>query len=157
VGNPYFNYPYSGTGRVFLYFGGPAFDGVADLVITSPNSLQLGRIAGNADLNGDGWKDFCITANNSNTSENGVFVFFGGPALDATPDMFLQSAVPSSGGLLCGDFNGDGFGDVAYGRTDGRGQPLGTGGEVAIYFGGPALDPIADVVLKAGIPDEYFG
>jgi hypothetical protein len=143
-----------GNGRVYLYFGGPAFDAVADLQIDSPNSLRLGQIAGDADLNGDGWGDLCVAGNNSATSENGVFVFFGGPALDAVADLQLASNVPGGGALLCADLNGDGWDDVAFGRSDGR-QP-GTGGQLAIYYGGPALDPVEDLVLSTGIY-EWFG
>jgi hypothetical protein len=149
--------PSVATGRVYLYFGGPAADTVPDLVIDGPgNSYSARRIAGGVDLDGDGWKDFCIAAENTSIGQYAASVYRGGPALDAVPDLVLPSAIPAlDGGLLCADLNRDGFGDIAYGAPDGGIQV--TGGRVSIYFGGPGLDAVPDRVLQPGIPWDYFG
>src|SRR6185436_6839739 len=61
-----FRYPeIASVGKAYLYFGGPAIDLVADLVITPPaaGSGWFGvSVASAGDFNGDGYPDFIIGA-----------------------------------------------------------------------------------------------
>ncbi|MBD3163185.1 MAG: hypothetical protein GF346_12040 [Candidatus Eisenbacteria bacterium] len=112
------------AGRLYVYFGGPSFDGVADLLITGTHAYQsLGTsVAFAGDLNGDGYDDIAAGAPHEvyQGDETGtVYVFFGGPAPDGDPDDFLyttsESAFLGSSLAAAGDLNADGFGDLLVG------------------------------------------
>ena len=87
-----------------MYFGGAMPDGVADLVF---DGASLGdffgvRVAAAGDINQDGFDDVLISAPLSNLagSEAGcVYVYLGGPIMDAIPD-----------GLITGEAAGDRLG-----------------------------------------------
>jgi hypothetical protein len=92
--------------------------------------LPPNRAAVNADLNGDGFTDLIVAA----TPAKRAYVYFGSqagftgkPVVVAPPPRMLRFATSAS----AGDFNGDGFGDVALGGFE---QP---GGErLFVYLGG---------------------
>ena len=87
-----FRYPeIQSNGKAYLYFGGPALDAVVDLVIPAPagNTAWFGvSVASAGDFNGDGYPDFIIGAQQSGY-EGKAFIYYGGPSLDATPDLTL--------------------------------------------------------------------
>src|SRR5262245_33013008 len=89
-----FRYPeIASVGQAYLYFGGPAMDSVADLVITPPSGGAgwFGvSVASAGDFNGDGHPDFIIGAQQAG-AEGKAFVYYGGPSLDAAPDVTLNS------------------------------------------------------------------
>jgi hypothetical protein len=150
-----FRYPEIGSiGRAYLYFGGPAMDVVADLVI-SPPSGGAGwfgtSVAAAGDFNGDGQPDFIIGAQQAG-AEGHAFIYYGGPSLDASPDVTLTGE--SAGSLTAfgasvapaGDVNEDGFGDVIVGAPSwpgGNDRP----GRAYVFFGGAAPDAVPDRVF----------
>lgn len=82
------------SGRVYVYFGGPAVDAQPDLVLQQNASGILRTIVnGPIDFNGDGYGDIVIGSPSYDTgtmSNNGaVFVYHGGPALDAVADLVI--------------------------------------------------------------------
>src|SRR5262245_8582964 len=80
-----------GQGRAYLFFGGPAMNSVADLVIPFPpgGSGWFGiSVASAGDFNGDGYPDIIIGARNAPIPGK-AFIYYGGPSLDATPDLTL--------------------------------------------------------------------
>ena len=145
-----FRYPeIASVGQVYLYFGGPAADAVADLVITPPagGSGWFGvSVASAGDFNGDGHPDFIIGAQQSG-SEGKAFIYYGGPSLDATPDVTLIGE--STGSLTAfgasvasaGDVNEDGFDEVIVGAPwypGGGNKP----GRAYVFFGGAVPDAV---------------
>jgi len=151
-----FRYPeIASVGQAYLYFGGPASDLVADLVITPPpgGSGWFGvSVASAGDFNGDGHPDFIIGAQQSGF-EGKAFIYYGGPSLDATPDVTLIGE--STGALTAfgssaasaGDVNEDGFGDVIVGAPwypGGSNRP----GRAYVFFGGAAPDAVPDRVFS---------
>jgi hypothetical protein len=151
-----FRYPeIASVGQAYLYFGGPATDSVADLVITPPagGSGWFGvSVASAGDFNGDGHPDFIIGAQQSG-AEGKAFVYYGGPSLDATPDVTLIGE--STGSLTAfgasvasaGDVNEDGFDDVIVGAPwypGGNNKP----GKAYVFFGGATPDAVADRVFS---------
>src|SRR5262245_15596586 len=128
-----FRYPdLASLGQAYLFFGGPAIDSAADLVIPAPagNVAWFGiSVASAGDFNGDGHPDFIVGAQHSGY-EGKAFVYYGGPSLDATPDLTLIGASTGSLTLFgasvasAGDVNEDGFDDVIVGAP----QYAGAGG-----------------------------
>jgi FG-GAP repeat/FG-GAP-like repeat len=151
-----FRYPEIGSlGKAYLYFGGPAIDLVADLVISPPagGSGWFGAsVASAGDFNGDDYPDFIIGAQQS-SAEGKAFIYYGGPSLDATPDVTL---IGESTGLLtefgasvasAGDVNEDGFDDVIVGAPwypGGGNRP----GRAYVFFGGAVPDSVPDRVFS---------
>ncbi len=137
------------TGSVYLYWGGAAFDTIPELIIPHPTGYQLGSdafgmlLSSIGDVNADGVDDFLA---NSDASENDTvsFVFFGGAELDAEPDMtipeLLKYAHPA------GDLNTDGHDDFIVSFP----LPWSGAGVVRVYYGGPDVDSIPDVVITNG-------
>ncbi len=150
-----FRYPeIASVGQAYLYFGGPAMDAAADLVITPPagGSGWFGvSVASAGDFNGDGYPDFIIGAQQAG-NEGKAFIYYGGPSLDAAPDFTLigesTGAITAFGASVAsaGDMNGDGFGDVIVGAPwypGGGNKP----GRAYLFFGGAMPDAVPDRVF----------
>src|SRR5262245_15244762 len=150
-----------GQGRAYLFFGGPAMHSVPDLVIPFPpgGSGWFGiGVASAGDFNGDGYPDIIIGARNAPIPGK-AFIYYGGPSLDATPDLTLTGETTSftwfgNSVAPAGDVNGDGFDDVivgapAYGATQ--------TGRVYIYFGGSSPDAIPDRVFTGLAAGDKLG
>jgi len=170
--------------RVEIHFGGPDMASSAPLVLygedqadpaTDPSGDSFGQsIAAAGDVNGDGYPDLIVGANSgADTSIMGgkVRIYYGGPQMDATPDVILEMEGDGSGvgtafgssvvGL--GDVNGDGFADVAVGAPGGDGLVGGSGPQpplnsrAYVYFGGVAPHTSPDVVLQVSQETSTFG
>jgi hypothetical protein len=157
-----FRYPeIASYGKVYLYFGGPALDAAADLVIPSPpgNTAWFGvSVASAGDFNGDSYPDFIVGAQQSGY-EGKAFIYYGGPSLDTTPDLTLVGE--STGALTAfgqsvasaGDVTGDGFGDVIVGAPLYGNRP----GRAYVFFGGAAPDAVPDRVFTGPVFNEQLG
>jgi len=126
----------------------PVLGDTPDTSITSAQSgAELGESAAIADFNGDGYADAAVGAlayDAGQANEGAVFVFNGGPSgiasgTVAEADGVLrgtQSFSSFGGSIATGDFNGDGYDDVAVGAASW--VPSGTRlGAVFIFPGGP--------------------
>jgi FlgD Ig-like domain len=134
-------------------------DSVHDRVIFPPSrpfsSLVADGIISN-DFNGDGYPDLAFNVRGSwaDSANGSVLFYFGGSTFDTLPDMYIsrpgayRDCFEDFGKVLVdlGDFNGDGFNDFYVGH----GQSCDTVGFV--YFGGPGLDTIPDII----IPDHTY-
>ena len=151
-------------GRAYVYFGGPGADATADLVLTGAGEADaFGSSVGTAgDVNGDGYADVIAGApyNGDDGEKVGrAYVYYGGPAADAVPDLTLRGEAPDqffgvSAGTA-GDVNGDGYSDVIVGSAHfvaGSQRP----GRVRVYHGGPGADALPDLALTAPA-DDFFG
>lgn len=81
-------------GRAYVYFGGPGVDAQADLVLQQDASGPLrNALPGPFDFNGDGHGDIVLAAPyydlNGMSNCGAVFVYHGGPGLDAVADRVL--------------------------------------------------------------------
>ncbi len=150
------------TGEVLLYFGGPGADSIPDLTIKSEPDYFAGPFGGLGtalvDVNGDGYADIAV-GNIYGDSKGQVFVYFGGPEMDAIPDLVLSGTF--TGELFgfaissAGDLNGDGYEDLVV--TSPNYIPLfdpeaDVQGRAYIYFGGPTVDADPDLILETPYP-----
>jgi predicted transcriptional regulator len=139
-----------GMAKVYLFYGGPGFDGQPDMTFTGPINRYFGnQIVGLGDVNGDNIDDMAISENGSLA----VRVYFGGPGLDAIPDLNLtgQPALFTYYGYCVAggsDLNGDGFNDIAVGDYF---YDTANEGRVYVYKGGPAIDNVSDYILTIGM------
>lgn len=135
------------------------------IVTTSPENENQAfgqETAWLGDVNADGHDDFLVL--DERQREVGysgrAYVYFGGPNVDDLPDLVLQQ--DDTGRIqqaLAGpfDFNGDGFGDIAISARDYDIDGMENAGAVFIYYGGPEVDEVADLVIPGPWTKYYFG
>ena len=149
------------SGVVYIYFGGPKADDVADVTLFNVQaSGGFGIAVGTAgDVNGDGFADVIVGAdgNDAGSANAGqAFLYFGGPDMDEVADLALTGeAADDRFGVTvgtAGDVNGDGYDDLivgAYGNDAGGTDA----GRAYVYFGGAGPDATADVVVTGTTSD----
>lgn len=94
------------TGEVRLLLGGST-PTLSDLAFTGAGGY--GAMAAGLDFNGDGYSDIAV----GSSTESPVGLFFGGPLLDASPDLVFPASRGYVGSM--GDVNRDGRTDLALG------------------------------------------
>jgi FG-GAP repeat/FG-GAP-like repeat len=155
------------SGVALIYYGGAgAFNTTIDGTLTTQGGGRLGvSVSGAGDVNGDGYSDVIVGANEVTAGElnEGVaFIYFGGAGVfDATADATLQinqaDAGLGSSVASAGDMNSDGFADVIVGGPDfDNGQA--NEGAAFVYLGGAgAFEPTADLQLERNQIDGGIG
>ncbi len=100
---------------------------------------QMGYALATGDLNGDGLGDIAVGYPNFDTGSvnvGRVELYYGAPGrLDLTIDAILNGGTPGARfgrSVAIGDFNGDGYGDLAVGAP----EQTSNGGEAHIFYGG---------------------
>ena len=117
VSAPYADY---WQGQVSIFYGGENMDDVADIVIDGTRWYGFfGESVANAgDMNGDGYPDFIVGECTRSDVHGYLYVFYGGPDIDANWEYCMQGLEYESLGLSCdgiGDINLDGYDDVIVG------------------------------------------
>ncbi len=165
--------------QVFLYLGKSFLSTQPDIIFEHRiESEEIGNdcfgsfMGGLGDVNGDGYDDFAIVAGHAITDTTPwgeiafggkVYIYSGSPTLDTIPELILKgNKIPAApdwigGGFasaVCGaDVNGDGYKDIVIGSSNYT--PTWNWydqvrGRVYIYFGGPIIDTIPDVIITGG-------
>ena len=120
-------------------------------------------VASAGDVNGDGFSD--VIAGGRLNDMPGIdagraYIYFGGNPMDYIPDVILNGA--SSGDQFgfsvasAGDVNADLYSDVIVGAplNDNGGFDAGS---AYVYYGGPSMDNVPDVVLTGQAAGDQFG
>jgi hypothetical protein len=154
------------AGQVFIFFGGPTFDAIADLTLQSATPRRTGRFGfavAAGDVNRDGFQDLLVGATNppsgplptGPTNQGEVHVFFGGNPMSSTAAfVFDQPSVDGFGSALAAaDVNRDGRSDIIVGvpTPDLR---RGDAGKVLIFLSGAMLDDTAEFELQPLPPER---
>lgn len=168
----------AGSGRAYLYLGGPAGPSIVPSRTFSQSTLAamsgygLG-IAGAGDVNGDGFADVVISAPYANASSGVAYVYLGSatgasatPASTLSPPLGAQMYFGIVAGA--GDLNGDGFTEIAVGATGGtfgsgatfvyNGSASGVAAPASVVLTGPDGGGFGSSIAGAGDVDgDGFG
>jgi len=147
-----------------LAAGLPVTEGDAEAWITGQFAEELFGVGpGRIDANDDGYDDLIAVTWDSDPSGAGLHVFFGpvaGVTTTASADFHLL--LPNSSSVIAaapiGDFNADGYGDLAMGHYMQPG-PVGSGGAWLVmgpHSGTRTIDE-ADLTVIPDGPDAYLG
>ncbi|NBB93514.1 MAG: hypothetical protein GVY32_10150 [Gammaproteobacteria bacterium] len=166
VGAPEFDGPITNSGRAYLFPGSASGAAASPSWFVDGASLeeQYGfELAGLGDVNGDGLPDLGVTSRDggSAASDGHAEVFHGNDAgLSTSPSATLElNAFSANTGwsIAGGDFDGDGYSDVALGSHTYNTVDA-PGGVVAIFEGGPGgVETSPADLLNSGVADALFG
>jgi hypothetical protein len=158
--------PYNDVSRAYIFFGGAAMDSVPDVIIEGESNSSFGiSVSGAGDVNGDGFDDIVVGANNT-TAQNSIgraFVYFGGLQMDNKSDVMLAgSGIADGFGHVvsgAGDVNNDSYDDVIVGAYTGIMRPgdLKAGAGAYLFLGGKSMDGAADVFFDGNAQSDIFG
>lgn len=151
-----------------LFFGGAVFDTNNCVKLYGEEEQvqsRFGLSVAGGDINGDGYSDIAISApyyyigGQYGIADAGiVYIYFGGQQFDTIPDLIL-----GVGGwyyifgrriAVVDDVNGDGYKDIVVGAPN---DDWDAHGRVFIYFGGPTMDNVYDVLLDGEKLYDFFG
>jgi hypothetical protein len=159
--------PYAANGRAFLYLGsgsGLATTHSWSATGSTPDARLGFSVAGVGDVNGDGFGDVLVGAEN-HAGAGAAYLYLGQPTnaanpkgLGALPVRTYTGAAGSSFGrtvAAAGDLDRDGFSDFAIGAPTRDLVPFGAhDGEVTVYHGAPtaSLPAVPATVLHGEAP-----
>jgi uncharacterized repeat protein (TIGR01451 family) len=155
--------PYSGNGKIYVYYGS-ATGLVAPAAFTATGEADgdyFGfSVASAGDVNGDGYADIIVGAEQYDNNKGKMYVYYGSaaglsaaPAFSATGETwnnFLGHSVATAG-----DVNGDGYADIVVGAF---GYAYDSRGKIYVYHGsaeGLVATPTLTLISETGI--DGFG
>ncbi len=154
------SYAYSTyAGKAGIYFGGASMNSGVDILLIGPGAnYNFGfSVASAGDVNGDGYCDVIVGANDYSSATGRAYIFYGGASMNNTPDVAMTGETTSNnfGASVssAGDVNGDGFADILIGAWSYSSNT----GRAYIFFGGTAMDNTADVTLTGETSGIKFG
>ena len=156
VGARWYN---ASAGKVYIFFGGTNMNNIADLTMTGefiPNNFGV-SVSSAGDVNGDGYADVIVGANEYASNTGKAYIYFGGENMNSTADVTMTGSAPGYyfGGSVssAGDVNGDGYADVIAGAVGYNS----TTGRAYIFYGGAVMNSTEDVTLTGEATSSAFG
>ncbi|MBK9227381.1 MAG: FG-GAP repeat protein [Ignavibacteria bacterium] len=165
VGAPKANSNGTESGKASIFYGGPLWNTSPDITINGFAAFDhFGTSVSQAgDVNQDSYDDLIIGAPENDAAgvdAGRAYIYFGGPSADGVADLILTGEAAGDRFGFCvskaGNVNGDLARDVIVGapfNNAGANQS----GRCYIYFGGTAMNNVADVVMNKTIPGLWFG
>lgn len=155
---------FSESGKVFVYFGGPAPEFTADLTLVgNGEGERFGYALTSNDFNNDGIHDIAVGAysyDDTYLNQGCIYVFHGGGSPDSVFDLSIKGDDAGNKfgwALSAGDINNDGIFDIVMG-TDGFKVDIYQTGKVYVFNGGPAMDNVADEEFSLySNSDDFLG
>ncbi len=153
VGAPGVDNPLGTTdGKAYLFYGDSGMPSTHHdwYLLGDELNGQAGLSVSDAgDLNGDGFGDLVTGERLAGVDNTGkAFISFGGLTMSSAADITLinpnNSKYFGSSLANAGDVNGDGYSDLIVGAPD-QATLGGYPGSALLYFGGPAMDGVADL------------
>lgn len=147
------------AGRAYIFYGGAAMDNIADKVLDgeAANNYFGQSVSTAGDVNGDGFSDVIVGAYGNTSSTGRAYIYYGGSNMNTAADVTMsgQAAFDQFGVSVstAGDVNGDGYSDVivgAFGNSSNAGRTY-------IYYGGAAMNNVADLTMSGEAANHYFG
>ncbi|MCX8015244.1 MAG: FG-GAP-like repeat-containing protein [candidate division WOR-3 bacterium] len=155
------------AGRVYIYYGGPNFDTIPDVILNGGHNNQpegFGySVSANGDVNNDGYDDIIIGAPSFGPLWQGrIYIYFGGSPMNTTYDVAMMGEEP-------GEFIGESRGDFINNQSSydhaiigsplwGPSSPQGFDpGKVYILFGGNPMDSIPDIWMVGRTAESWLG
>ncbi len=162
VGAPFNDAAGASAGRAYVYYGGPGADNIADLTLSGAAAGDYFgySVSSTGDVNGDGYSDVIVGASQYAAGTGRAYVYYGGPGADAVADLTLLAvAAGDNFGTSvsgAGDVNRDGYADVIVGAplNDAAGADA---GQAYVFYGGPAANTVADLILTGAAALDQFG
>ena len=144
----------AGTGRAYVFYGGPSMDAVPDWVLTGQAAQGLGvSVSGAGDVNGDTYDDVIIGAGSVGLAN----VYFGGATPNSLEDMTLTGTGSFGKSVSgAGDMNADGFADVIVGAHFNNGGGT-RAGRAYVYYGAPIPNAGVDLMMTGEFVDDQMG
>jgi hypothetical protein len=148
-----------GKGRVYIYFGGAAFDTIPDLVLTGENRYDkfgggLTKRLCSGDVNADGYDDILISAPYYSLYRGKVYLYYGGDDIDSIPDWTVtgyRELLRIGEEISLGDVNGDKYDDILIKSCPGASPDSVI---FDIYFGGKVIDTMKDYSIEFYKPNS---
>lgn len=147
------------TGRAYIFYGGSAMNNSADVVLngTAVNDYFGGSVSSAGDVNNDGYNDVIVGSYGTGTFTGKAYIYYGGISMSSSPGVIMSGEISLSNFgfsvASAGDLNGDGFSDVFVGAVGGTTVM----GKAYIFFGGAAMNNIADVTFTGEVINTIFG
>lgn len=152
-----------GNSYIFTYSNSSGDISDEGFVGESASDLLGFSVATAGDINNDGYSDVIVGArlnDAAGTNAGRAYIYFGGNPMDYIPEVILNGTYPGEqfgwSVSSAGDVNKDGYSDVIVGAplNDAAGEDA---GRAYIFFGGPSMNNIADVVLTGESTADNFG
>ncbi len=168
VGAPYYDNVESNEGAAFVYYGSSTGPSVASnwMMESNQTGAQYGiSVSSAGDVNGDGYSDIIVGANqydNVENNEGAAFVYYGsatGPS--AVPNWTGESdqafAFYGISVSSAGDVNGDGYSDIIVG-ANGYSNGEANEGAAYVYYGSSGgLSLTVDWMMESNLASAQYG
>ena len=148
-----YNYNNS-TGGIFIFYGGNDMDTDVDIVLSGENEGDnFGVSFSGGDINDDGYSELIAGADGFDFWIGRAYLYYGSTSISTEADfIFDGEKIESIFGMVAGggDFNGDGYDDVAVGSSSSK--------RIYVYYGNSSgIDESADVILQGKETERGFG